>query len=802
MILDPAIGPGPRPTISFLSIAGTRMKASLLLGLLAVAHLCEATDTLHQTSRRFLVAASANDGGPGKARLRFAHQDADAMAGVMRSLGGVRAEDALLLQEPDSAKLLSALREISGRMARQRETGSRVELVLYYSGHSDEEGLLLGGQRLPYLVLRRALEGSGADVRLAVLDACASGAALRAKGGTRHQAFRIEGAEGLRGQAFLTSSRAEESSQESDRLKGSVFTRAFLTGLRGAADLDRDGKVTLQEAYRFAYEETLERTSSSSAGPQHPEFQLDLSGSGEVVLTDLALAQAHLDIGPEISGKIVVSDSAGNAVADLTKKPGRNLTLGLPPGTYRIQTVDSAARRVSRPVLLAGTTTSLARSETDSVGPPTQPDRDSVSRTDLPELVEVPFHLAVAPNWNDFKIPGPLGIADTVPPRRARYRFGLDLLEGEPAEVNGVHIALGVSRVTRNVTGTQVALGVARTDGKVRGSQISLGYSRIADSLNGCQIGGIAVLDTGFRGLQLAPGLAMARRGGEGAQAAFGVVASMGAMRGVQFSNVCVTSAPFQGIQFCTVALANDSIRGVQFSTVSILNSHVKGAQISTVNLGRSVQGAQVGVVNIGGSVSGAQVGVVNLARSVSGSQVGVVNLADSSDGVAVGVVNLARKMDAFPIGIVSLGLNMKPGMEIHGTETGLAGVVLRLNSRHYHVGFVGTIPFDKVDRMFGYGISVGAQWRPDPLEVDLDYSDIGLYDRPDIDRTASLHRFALTLGADLDGLRLFAGPTWNILSPDRSGDAGHFLTPPGSYHWDASSKLRMWTGLVAGIRF
>lgn len=778
------------------------MRSTLLLGLLAAAHLCEATDTLQRTSRRFLVAASANDGGPGKARLRFAHQDADAMASVMRSLGGVRAQDALLLQEPDTARLLSTLRELSSQMALQREAGARVELVLYYSGHSDEEGLLLGRQKLPYLMLRRALEGSGADVRLAVLDACASGAALRAKGGTRHQAFRIEGAEGLRGQAFLTSSRAEESSQESDRLKGSVFTRAFLTGLRGAADLDRDGKVTLQEAYRFAYEETLERTSSSSAGPQHPEFQLDLSGSGEVVLTDLARAQAHLEIGPEISGRIVVSDSSGNAVADLTKKPGRNLTLGLPPGAYRIQTVDSTTRRISRPTLLAGTITSLARTESDSIGLPSATERDTVVKPNLPELVDVPFHLAIAPNWNDFKIPGSLGLADTVSPQRARYNFGLDLLEGEPAEVNGSHIALGVSHVTRKVNGTQIALGVARTDGKVRGSQISLGYSRIADSLNGCQIGGIAVLDTGFRGLQLAPGLAVARRGGEGAQAAFGVVASMGAMRGVQFSNVCVTTAPFQGIQFCTVALANDSIRGVQFSTVSVLNSHVKGAQISTVNLGRSVLGAQVGIVNIGGSVTGAQVGVVNLARSVSGTQVGVVNIADSSEGVVVGIVNLARTMDAFPVGIISLGLNMRPGMEIHGTESGLAGVVLRLSNRHYHVGFVGTIPFDKVDRMFGYGISVGAQWKPDPMEVDFDYSNIGLYDRPDFDRTASLHRVALTLGADLDGLRVFAGPTWNILSPDRTGDADHFLTPPGRYHWDASSEIRMWPGMLAGIRF
>ncbi|HOX50824.1 MAG TPA: caspase family protein, partial [Fibrobacteria bacterium] len=482
-----------------------------LIGL-ALALSCQtwaSLDSGSAVSRRFLVAASANDGGPGKSRLRFAHQDADGMVNVMRSLGGVDPQDVLLVQEPDTARLLSALRDVSERMARERKDGSRMELVLYYSGHSDEAGLLLGGQTLPYLVLRRARESSGADVRLAVLDACASGAALRAKGGTRHQAFRIEGAEGLRGQAFLTSSRAEESSQESDRLKGSVFTRAFLTGLRGAADLDHDNKVTLQEAYRFAYEETLERTYSSGAGPQHPEFQLDLSGSGEVILTDLSRAQSQLELGPEISGRIVVTDSSGHAVADLTKKLGQNMSLGLPAGTYRIQTSDSTTRRVSRSTLAQGGRISLAPNPTDSVGPVPPRWADTVQAPMAP-LVDVAFHLAIAPDWNDVKVPGQTTDGDTVPPNRSRYRLGIDLLEGEPAEVDGAHIALGISNVTRNVTGAQIAVGMARTGKRVRGAQIAVGYARIVDSLNGLQLGSLAVMDGSFHGLQVSPGLAIA----------------------------------------------------------------------------------------------------------------------------------------------------------------------------------------------------------------------------------------------------------------------------------------------------
>ena len=47
------------------------------------------------------------------------------------------------------ARRLAAVRE---RIRATRQAGQRAELVLYYSGHSDERGLLLGGQRYGYRV--------------------------------------------------------------------------------------------------------------------------------------------------------------------------------------------------------------------------------------------------------------------------------------------------------------------------------------------------------------------------------------------------------------------------------------------------------------------------------------------------------------------------------------------------------------------------------------------------------------------------------------------------------------------------
>ena len=44
-----------------------------------------------------------------------------------------------------------------------------------------------------------------------------------------------------------------EAAQESDRICASYFTHYLVSGFRGAADLSGDGKVTLNEAYQFAF---------------------------------------------------------------------------------------------------------------------------------------------------------------------------------------------------------------------------------------------------------------------------------------------------------------------------------------------------------------------------------------------------------------------------------------------------------------------------------------------------------------------------------------------------------------------
>ena len=86
---------------------------------------------------------------------------------------------------------------------------------------------------------------------------------------------------------LLTSSAADEDSQEADRIGGSYFSHHLASGLLGDADRSGDGRVSLAEAYAYAYARTVADTAESAAGAQHPTFSYELAGNGDVVLTDV-----------------------------------------------------------------------------------------------------------------------------------------------------------------------------------------------------------------------------------------------------------------------------------------------------------------------------------------------------------------------------------------------------------------------------------------------------------------------------------------------------------------------------------
>ena len=306
------------------------------LWVLALLALCIQDVSAAKTIQRFVLVAGANFGGGERELLRYAVSDAERFMGILDEMGGVGEGNQVILREPSVDDFRLSLLDLRDRVMQLPRDENHVEVVLYYSGHADENGLLLGEDRLAYRTLRDAMDLIRADVHITVLDACASGAITRLKGGQRQKAFMVDTSSDMQGYAFLTSSSENEAAQESDRIRGSFFTHYLVSGLRGAADVTGDGKVTLSEAYAFAFRNTLKRTEKTQGGAQHPAYDIKMTGTGDVVMTDVRQTSASLLLDEILNGRLFVRNTHEQLVAELDKAAGQTLELCLELGVYDI----------------------------------------------------------------------------------------------------------------------------------------------------------------------------------------------------------------------------------------------------------------------------------------------------------------------------------------------------------------------------------------------------------------------------------------------------------------------------------
>lgn len=445
-----------------------------------------------QAVRRFALLVGANDGGGDRVRLRYANSDADALAEVLRKLGGVGAGDLVHLRDPTPAEIEAGFDELERKLRAAADAGARTQLLFYYSGHSDERGLLLAGERVEYARLRQRVQAVPADVRIAILDSCASGAFTRSKGGTKRPPFLVGSTPAVEGHAFLTSSSADEAAQESDRVGGSFFTHYLNSGLRGAADVDGDRFVTLTEAYRFAFESTLARTESTRGGAQHAAYDIQLAGSGDLVMTDLRKPSATLVLGADIVGRVSVRGGAGRLAAELDKAKGP-VALAVEPGKYQILVDDGASRRRASVEVGRGGRVAVGAADLRAA-----PIEYATMRGDG-RYVEVPFDIGLIPPAS---LNGRAARRLHDPEVRVRNRVGLSFGWSRATRIDGLSLGLGATIVDERMQGVQGSFGASIVRGHLEGWQFAQVFAR-ARTVVGIQSALVTHADTIERGAQL-----------------------------------------------------------------------------------------------------------------------------------------------------------------------------------------------------------------------------------------------------------------------------------------------------------
>jgi hypothetical protein len=286
---------------------------------------------LAQAGERHAIVIGSNEGEGDDAPLEFAETDAAQMARTLVEVGAVAADHVELLV----GRKLRTINDTLDRLA-ARTRGDDLVLV-FFSGHGDRRGVHVRQEVWDWPRIRQRLDHMPAGLVLGFFDACQSGAIITAKGLVRAPPIAIA-AEALAptGRFLITSSGPNELSYESRRLGSSPFALSLRTGLHGAADVNHDGRVTLDELYKFVYDRTLAATVAAPSGPQHPLQSTELRGAG-----DIALVPAR--VGVEIvattgtAGTCYLLDHDEERV--LAELASGGPSVRLPPGPYVIKCV-------------------------------------------------------------------------------------------------------------------------------------------------------------------------------------------------------------------------------------------------------------------------------------------------------------------------------------------------------------------------------------------------------------------------------------------------------------------------------
>jgi caspase domain-containing protein len=288
----------------------------------------------------YALVVGANAGGPGQAELRYAEDDARKVGALLVELGGYTPDQIDVVLHPTPEVLRDRLGKLAERVQADSAAGKQSRVFFYYSGHARATAIDLGSEPLPLDELRKSLFALDATLTVVVLDACQSGAFSRVKGATPAADFSFNSRQHLdaTGVAVLASSSGSELSQESETLRSSYFTHHLLVGMRGAGDANGDGQVSVDEAYRYAYHQTLLATAATAVGGQHVSLEVDLKGHGEVPLSFPRAATASIELPAKLEGQTLVHDKRAKVVvAETYKAKGAPVRIAVAPGDYEVR---------------------------------------------------------------------------------------------------------------------------------------------------------------------------------------------------------------------------------------------------------------------------------------------------------------------------------------------------------------------------------------------------------------------------------------------------------------------------------
>lgn len=231
-----------------------------------------------------LIGSSRFPDEPKLEALRFPENDVDGLNEILTSKNHGQFTQTYVLKNKLHHEILLKINEIL------RVVDKEDLVLIYYSGHgklnpagrlhlatSDTRINALEATSISVGTVKEYVDISASKKIILMLDCCFSGAAGLefAKGGVDDQLQLFSGG---RGTYIMTASTGIQVAQEKESDQYGVFTKHIIEGISsGEADLDGDGRITINELYRYVHNHVLEE------GFQEP-VKWDLNVRGELVI--------------------------------------------------------------------------------------------------------------------------------------------------------------------------------------------------------------------------------------------------------------------------------------------------------------------------------------------------------------------------------------------------------------------------------------------------------------------------------------------------------------------------------------
>lgn len=204
-----------------------------------------------------LCSAVSSYNRDGLRQLSQTTKDAKSLASIFKT----KMQDVSLItgKNATEANIKSALKKIAASAA------ANDQIIFFFSGHGGDKVFCLYDKNMSYYDLLSILSASKCKNVVIFIDACESGSLSKA-------IDQLKKENKWKGNiASIVSSRAGENSIETPVVGAGFLAQGVMKGLRGKADANADKKLTINELFKYTFNDVTTRASRLGAG-QHPQL--------------------------------------------------------------------------------------------------------------------------------------------------------------------------------------------------------------------------------------------------------------------------------------------------------------------------------------------------------------------------------------------------------------------------------------------------------------------------------------------------------------------------------------------------